>query len=291
MVKITVFTPSYNRGYIIQNLYESLLTQTYRDFEWLVVDDGSTDDTKEKVEKWIAEKKISIKYLLQKNGGKHRAYNRGVKEAKGELFFTVDSDDYLPANALERVIYHYKFIENDPDFAGVCGCRFYPTGVRIGGELGFDVKNGTQFDLRIKWGVKGDMADVVRTDILRRFPFPEVEGEKFCTEAMIFDQMSQKYKTRFFNENIYFCEYLPDGLTAKMTKVRMQSPITSTMYYAQLSKCNIPLLYKIKAYVNFWRFRLCINEGISKNETLPWYACLFYPVGLLMHMKDKEIVK
>ena len=121
MPLITVFTPAYNRGYIIGKLYESLRRQSFRDFEWLVVDDGSTDDTGTLLAGFIAENKIPIRYFRQENGGKHRAINRGVREARGELFFIVDSDDHLADDALERVAFHYGNVRNDANFAGVSG--------------------------------------------------------------------------------------------------------------------------------------------------------------------------
>ena len=292
MCMITIFTPTYNRAYIIENLYHSLLKQTYKNFEWLIVDDGSTDDTKTKVEKWIEDDLITINYIYQENGGKHRAYNKGVNNAKGELFFTVDSDDYLPNNSLAIVAKQYEYIRDNQDFAGVCGCRFYPNGKRIGGELGFDVRECSQFELRYKDQVKGDMADVVRTEVLRKFPFPEIEGETFCTEAMIFDKIAAKYKIRYFNRNIYVCEYLPDGLTAKMTKVRMESPKTSTLYYAQLSRMPVPVLYRFKAYINYWRFCFCIDDSfLSKLKNISICSLFFYPIGLLMHLNDKKAIK
>ena len=103
---ITVFTPTYNRGYIIEKLYNSLVSQNYNEFEWLIVDDGSTDQTQELISNFITKGFIDIRYFKQENGGKHRAINKGVKLAKGELFFIVDSDDYLSNNALDRVLFH-----------------------------------------------------------------------------------------------------------------------------------------------------------------------------------------
>ena len=130
---ITVFTPTYNRGYIIQQLYDSLILQSYKNFEWLVIDDGSTDDTEELFKSFIAERKIKIHYSKVKNGGKHRAINKGLELARGNFFFIVDSDDYLPSNALERVSFFTKQIESEDALAGVSGLRIYPDGRKVGG--------------------------------------------------------------------------------------------------------------------------------------------------------------
>ena len=132
---ITVFTPTYNRGYIIKQLYDSLILQSYKDFEWLVIDDGSTDDTEELFKSFIAEQKLNIHYLKIENGGKHRAINKGVILAQGKYFFIVDSDDYLHNNALERIYFYTKQIEDDKTFAGVCGLKIYPNGRKVGGNI------------------------------------------------------------------------------------------------------------------------------------------------------------
>lgn len=108
---VTVFTPTYNRAYILNNLYQSLCRQSYGDFEWLIVDDGSTDNTEGLIASWLDESKISLCYIKQPNGGKHRAINRGIQEANGNLFFIVDSDDYLADNAIERILFFMSLLK------------------------------------------------------------------------------------------------------------------------------------------------------------------------------------
>ncbi len=131
MPLVTVFTSTYNRAYSLPRLYESLIHQTYTDFEWLVIDDGSLDNTKRLVQQWVQEQKIAIRYYHQANGGKHRAINRGVELAHGELFFFVDSDDYLTDNSLAVLVDYYQQIKDDNRFAGVAGMLAYPHGERI----------------------------------------------------------------------------------------------------------------------------------------------------------------
>ena len=138
-IKITIFTPTYNRDYIIINLYKSLLIQTLKDFEWLIIDDGSTDNTELLVSSFIKDNKINIRYIKQQNGGKHRAINKALEEAKGELFFIVDSDDQLVDNAIERILYYFDQIKEDSSFAGVCGVKAYFDGKKVGGEVDFDI--------------------------------------------------------------------------------------------------------------------------------------------------------
>ena len=210
---ITVFTPTYNRAHILVKLYESLLKQTNKNFEWIIVDDGSTDNTEQLFDKWKLENNLEITYVKQKNSGKHIAINTGVKLAKGELFFIVDSDDYLSNNAIEQINTFYSQIKDDDKFAGVSGMRAYHNGNRIGGIFPFETIDCSMMDIRTKYKIKGDMAEVFKTNILKKYPFPKFEEEKFLGEDFVWSQMSaDKYILRFFNKNIYFTEYLPNGI-------------------------------------------------------------------------------
>lgn len=284
---ITIFTPTYNRAYIIGKLYESLLTQTSKDFEWLIVDDGSTDDTEALIDSFIAERKINIRYVKQPNGGKHRAINHGVRLAKGELFFIVDSDDQLPSDSIAIVSDYYSQVSDDSSFAGVCGLRYYSTGVKIGGEFIYDVLDCNSIDFRFKYKLTGDMGEVFRTSVLKEYPFPEIENEKFCPEALVWNRIALKYRLRYFNRNIYLCDYLPDGLTAKIVKLRMDSPLASMLYYSELYNMPIPIDQKLKAAINYWRFAFCLEKTMKYKLSIIGYKALFmYPFGLLFHLND-----
>ena len=286
---ITVFTPTYNRSQLLPRLYESLKCQTYKDFEWLIVDDGSTDKTEEVLSLLLQEGlgEAKIRYFRQPNGGKHLAINHGVKEAQGELFFIVDSDDKLPPRALERVAHYYSQVAGDDRFAGVSGLRYYFDGRQVGGEQSFDVTDCSMLDIRQKYKIRGDMAEVFRTKVMQEFPFPEIEGERFCTEALVWGRISQKYVMRYFHENIYECEYQPDGLTAKIVRVRMHSPVASVTHYQELNGYNVPFKTKLRSAINYWRFRLCSMHS-EQMPKLPWYWNWCMPLGLVMHLNDKK---
>lgn len=284
---ITVFTPTYNRAYIIDKLYESLCSQTCPDFEWLIVDDGSTDDTEALIDSFIAERKINIRYVKQPNGGKHRAINRGVREAKGELFFIVDSDDQLPLDSIAIVSDYYSQVADDSSFAGVCGLKYYSTGEKVGGEFIYEVLDCNSIDFRFKYKLTGDMGEVFRTSVLKEYPFPEIENEKFCPEALVWNRIALKYRLRYFNRNIYLCDYLPDGLTAKIVKIRMNSPLASLLYYSELYRTPIPFLQKVKAATNYWRFFFCShNSFVYKVKQIGICSLLLFPLGFLYHLND-----
>lgn len=287
---VTVFTPTYNRAYRIQALYESLQKQTCKDFEWLVVDDGSTDNTSELFEQWQSEKNsFPIRYFKQPNGGKHRAVNFGAKIADGQVFYIVDSDDQLPANSIEIIVEEYTKIKDNKEVGGLSGIKAYFDWQKVGGEQNFGTLFCNSLDFRYKYKIKGDMAEVFKTDVIREYPFPEIEGEKFCPEAVLFQRVAAKYKFYYFYKKIYLCDYLPDGLTARITKIRMQCPIASTICYSELVASKVPLFQKIRASINYWRFGFCHSDKIKPTVSPIWYFT--YPIGLFMHINDKRTQK
>lgn len=284
---VSIFTATYNRAYCIGNLYNSLCEQTCFNFEWIIVDDGSCDNTEKLIQSYINERKISIQYFKQTNQGKHIAFNKGVSIAKGELFFFVDSDDSLAFDAVEFLQQEFDKVKYNESFAGISGTRIDKIGNRIGGRVNFAVIDANTLDFRYILRIKGDMAEAYKTNVLKQYPFPIVEGEKFCSEAYVWNQMSQKYKLRFFNRGIYVCEYLPDGLTAKINHIRMLSPITSMMYYSEFYNMNIPFIQKIKAAINYWRFACCSSKNFSEKISKISYLALFaFPMGYLFHLRD-----
>ncbi len=238
-MRFTVFTPTYNRKYIIENLYHSLQRQTFKDFEWLVVDDGSTDGTEESFRAIQQEcTAFPIRYIKTENGGKHRAINIGVREASGELFFIVDSDDYLTDDALETADQVEKSIPNEEKdkFAGVCGQRGHDTNSAIGKTFTGKALDITMLE-RPSYGIWGDKAEIFYTKVLKRYPFPEFNGEKFVTECVVWDRIAfDGLKLRFYNEIAVICKYLPDGLTSQGNDLLFKNPKGYSLYLYQCSK-------------------------------------------------------
>ena len=294
---ITVFTPTYNRAHLLPRLYESLCKQTFKDFEWLIVDDGSVDDTKDVIDKlkiengkWKINQQFPLRYFYQENGGKHRAINRGVKEAKGELFFIADSDDWLPENALEIVAQEFEKVKDNKTIAGVVGLDCFDNGGVVGSGLPKDTIDCNAIDIRLKYQVKGDLKEVFRTSVLCEFPFPEIEEERFCPEQLVWFRIAQKYKLHYFNKPIYIAEYQEQGITANITKARINSPVASMMCYQELNSYDIPFASKMKAAINYWRFRFCY-KGASEKPKLPWWWNWVMPIGWLMHRRDVRLCK
>lgn len=288
---ITVFTPTYNRIQTLPKLYESLLKQTFKDFEWLIVDDGSSDNTAELVNDWKKARLLNITYFKKENGGKHRAINKGLELAKGELFFIVDSDDYLLNNSLLLINKHYQDIKDNSEIIGVTGFRCYPDGKIIGGKMfPNSVTDSNLIERRSKYKVKADMAHVLKTEIFRKFLFPEVQGEKFVAESIVWNRMSMQYKMRYFNEPIYVGEYLDGGLSNNSIKNRRKNNLYATLLYKELVSNPIadPIV-KLKAAINYWRFAFCKSKNIFslffelKNFH---YSIMAFPIGFILYIRD-----
>ena len=291
---ISILTPTYNRGKLLLPLYESLKNLTFENFEWLIVDDGSEDDTEQYALSWIAHNienaEFPIRYIKKSNGGKHTAINRGVREANGELILILDSDDTLPADSLATIAQYYEQCKGYKDCAGVCGLMAHHDGQLIG--TGFPkepmYESALQFRYAEKGNVTGDLLEVYKTSVMREFPFPEIENEKFCPESLVWNRIANKYKLFCFNKVIYYRDYLEGGLTSKIVRIRMNSPIASTMTYAEMLDYNISLKWKIRSAINYWRFKYCITNKSLKAPAVKWYWKVFQIIGLIMHLKDNK---
>ena len=291
---ISILTPTYNRGKLLLPLYESLKNLTFEDFEWLIVDDGSEDDTEQYALSWIAHNienaEFPIRYIKKSNGGKHTAINRGVREANGELILILDSDDTLPADSLATIAHYYEQCKGYKDCAGVCGLMAHHDGQLIG--TGFPkepmYESALQFRYAEKGNVTGDLLEVYKTSVMREFPFPEIENEKFCPESLVWNRIANKYKLFCFNKVVYYRDYLEGGLTSKIVRIRMNSPIASTMTYAEMLDYNISLKWKIRSAINYWRFKYCITNKSLKAPAVKWYWKAFQIIGLIMHLRDNK---
>ena len=291
---ISILTPTYNRGKLLLPLYESLTNLTFKDFEWLIVDDGSEDDTEQYALSWVEHNienaEFPIRYIKKSNGGKHTAINRGVREASGELILILDSDDTLPADSLATIAQYYEQCKGYKDCAGVCGLMAHHDGQLIGSGFPKEpmYESALQFRYAEKGNVTGDLLEVYKTSVMREVPFPEIENEKFCPESLVWNRIANKYRLFCFNKVVYYRDYLEGGLTSKIVRIRMNSPIASTMTYAEMLDYNISLKWKIRSAINYWRFRYCIKNKALKAPDVKWYWRLFQIIGLLMHLKDNR---
>ena len=232
---VTVFTPLYNRKELLLRLYESLKAQTCRSFEWLIVDDGSSDGSYE-LAKELEERedRFPIRaFRMERNGGKHRAINFGTAQARGWLFFIVDSDDALTPDAIEKIFAWEETIQREDSFAGIGFLRADPSGQPLGTSFPEKLCDCTTLEREANQ-ITGDKAEVFYTQLLRRYPFPEFEGETFLSEAVVWDRIAHDgLKIRWINESIYLCDYQPDGLTANWHKNLANNPKGYALFLKQ----------------------------------------------------------
>lgn len=246
-------TPTYNRAHTIEHVYESLLAQTFGDFEWIIVDDGSTDGTRDLVSSW--KPGFPIRYVWKANGGKHTAMNLGVSLANGEFVLFADSDDRFKAQTLERFDYHWRRIPDPSKFANLSCLCCSPDGSVVGRPYPSDCIDAFRYadQLRYRsaerWGIN-------RTDVLRKFPWPEPEGERFVPEGLVWNRIARQYAARFVNEALRIYEPSADGLVSKVVSLRIASPKATLTFYRELAFSPAPVSIRLRAMINFARFAL-----------------------------------
>lgn len=280
---ITVFTPTYNRAHTLPNLYKSLCEQTSYDFEWLVVDDGSTDGTKELIRSYQQNNPpFEIRYIYQLNRGKAKAINHGIKAISNDFVFFMDSDDYLAKDAITSVMPYLEEIKANPFFCGVTGMRIYRNGKPIGSYIPDPILDTDYLSFRVKYGANGDYADIVKTSVMREFPFPEFEGEKFCTEALVFNRIAKKYINRYVNLPLRVCEYLPGGLTDIYDKIMRESPQASLLFWKEYFYSGIPIKMRVSSLISYWKlYKSCHKETLSRD------VC---PTGLMKFLRPSVLL-
>lgn len=269
---ITVFTPTYNRAYIIENLYRSLQRQSFHDFEWLIVDDGSTDNTEELVASWIKEDNpFPIRFYKKENGGKCRAINYGVDRAEGMLFFNVDSDDYLTDDALEKVAMWEESLPKDTEkkFCGVVGNLGTSETETPNKPLAGPYRDASLLERYSEYTdnpIDGERAWVFYTDIQKKYKYPEFEGENFMTPAVTWNRMAHDgYIVRIFNDIIWVYEYQPDGITSQGSKSFMSRPKGHGLWLRE--KADF-LEYSAKKKMKMWYTFYCDHSFHLENREI-----------------------
>lgn len=251
---ITIFTATYNRAYTLPNLYVSLCKQTFQDFNWFIVDDGSIDGTDTLVSKWTREEILDIKYLYQKNAGKMAAINNAVTQCDSELFFIVDSDDCLPHDSIEKVVECWQTMKT-PTTAGVIGLKgSFKSSLPLGTWFP-TLKYETNYRLYHLHNFIGDAAQVYRVDVLQKHLFPIHKGEKFVPEGYIWCEIDKSYNLAILNDIIYECQYLSDGYTQNIIQNLIENPFGFRLYYAQQVHLaqNLPFLKRLIEQIKYTR--------------------------------------
>lgn len=291
MKTLTIFTPAYNRAHTLGRTYESLLRQTCDDFEWLIVDDGSKDSTKELVEGWMQEGKISIRYIYQQNQGMHGAHNTAYRNIHTELNTCIDSDDYMPDDAVETIVNFWKANGSDK-YAGIIGLDCTENGNIIGTSFPKEVKETTLSSFYAKGG-KGDKKLVYRTEIIKQYPeYPIFEGEKYVSLGYKYLLIDQDYTLLSLNKPLVVVEYQQDGSSMNMYRQYWNNP----KGFAFIRKVDMKLCGSLKR-----KFESCIhyvsssirakNTRFIAESPLPVLTVLAIVPGCLLYLLTKYKVQ
>ncbi len=284
MKTITIFTPTYNRAYCLNDCYESLKVQTCKDFIWLIIDDGSTDDTRQKVAVWKEEGDVDISYCFQENKGMHAAHNKAYELIDTELNVCIDSDDYMPRDAVEKIIQHWKRYGNS-SVSGIMGLDSNRNGTIIGTAFPEELKQSTLFHLYHKHGVTGDKKLVYRTELTKRYPYPLFEGEKYVGLAYKYHMLDKDYELLLMNEVLCCVEYLPDGSSQNMLSQYLKNPQGFAFYRKELMKLPFASpLFKFRQAVHYVSSSLISRNGQFLKETpLKTITLLAVPLGITLY--------
>lgn len=303
MKSITVFTPSYNRAELLKRCYKSMCGQTNKDFIWMIIDDGSTDDTRKIVENWIeTTKDIEIRYYYKVNGGLHTAYNEAISHIETPLSVCIDSDDWMPPDAIDKILCFWKKY-GSTDVAGIVGLDYTPDGQMIGDPLPKQ-KTINLIDLLVgKYPItNGDRTNVVRTELYKKYaPMKVFAGEKNFNPHYLHLQISKEYDFLVLNENLRFVEYQPGGMSNSMLKQYKNSPNsfaeTRKLY---LSFSNTPFKFRVKhsahlvsSYILAGKFWTEIKKFPKKPETflaIPLGFCFTVGIDLISFFKDIKLL-
>lgn len=283
MVTLTVFTPTYNRAYILHRCYESLCRQTSKDFMWLIIDDGSTDNTKELVNKWIQKDNgFEIKYVYKENGGMHTGHNKAYELIDTELNVCIDSDDFMPDNAVELITEFWKKYGSDK-YSGIASLDNDEEGNIIGTKFPYQksIKLCDFYDQ----GGKGDKNLIYRTEVMKKYPpYPEFEGEKFVPLDYKYLLADQEYDLLILNEPTCTVEYMEDGSSLNMFKQYYKNPRGFAFMRKIHMKYDKGFMKKFKTYIHY-----VSSSFISKNKNFvseshnKFFTVLAIPFGVCLY--------
>lgn len=283
MKTITVFTPTYNRAYCLHLLYDSLCRQTSQDFLWLLIDDGSTDNTKQLVEAWIKEDKIEIQYKYKENGGMHTGHNAAYELINTELNVCIDSDDYMTDNAVERIISLWRGFGNE-SYAGIVGLDADIEGAIIGIPFPEYLKDCTYSELKPKYKVIGDKKSVYRTDVIKKYDkYPTFLNEKFVGLYLPI-VIDCDYKVLCYNEVFCIVDYKNDGSTLNIFHQYIKNPNGFAHYRKILMHYNPFLFEKFRNAIHYISSVLLLKDKFFlKNNPSKTLTIFAIPFGVILY--------
>lgn len=290
---LTVFTPTYNRAHLLHHCYESLKGQTCHDFIWLIIDDGSTDSTRVLVDKWISENNFfDIRYVYKKNGGLHTGYNKAIELMDTELCVCIDSDDWMPNNAVEIIIEKWEK-EGGKDLAGIVGLDYLLDSSPIGGYLPI-VNKCHIYDLDFIYHHKGDKKIVIRVDLFKKVaPQPTYNNEKNFNPMYMISKIDLEYEWLIINDNLCYVDYQENGMGNGIFKQFLNSPNSFAAIRIENFRIpNAPKSYYLRQYIHLASSAILANniKWLSKAPS-PLFAYLCLPIGFILSQYIKYKAK
>ena len=261
-MKLSILTATYNRAKYLTRLYQSIVNNKEKsnlEVEWILIDDGSTDKTKQSIKKFNSEQKVNIKYIYQENSGKMSAINRGINEVTGELIVDCDSDDFFSKNAFKIIEDNAIKLLNDKEIYALCFLKQTEDGNISGNKFKQNYMKTTMFDLYFKDDIQGEKILVFNSEIRKRYKHELEKNEKFITEARMYHKMDEKYKILCINEVIEIGSYIQDGYTKNINKTFKESPNGYYMYFKEILQKDlkgVKLRKRIYIIKNLIVFRL-----------------------------------
>lgn len=279
MIRLTYYTPTWNRDKLLKQLYDSLCQQTNKDFIWLIVDDGSTDKTKDVADEWIKEGILNIKYVYKENGGKNTGIDIAHQMCDTEFIMCVDSDDFLSTDATE-VLYNYFDKIQDNSIVGLVGRRAHYDGTPFNKNWATNNDVICFYNIKDKYGYSEDTTLIFKTDIVKRFHFPKIQGERFITESVLYQQFLYDYKLMMFEECIYLAEYQEVGYTSQGLDLFLKNPkgflysLWVDAFYA--IKTKKPLKRRLGIMASYYAWKKVLKQSTPiEGFKINWLYRLF----------------
>ena len=294
-IPVTILSPAYNKGKTIRRTFESLLHQTNYQFEWVIVNDGSTDDTQDIISTFHTDK-FPIRIFNKENEGLNRTWNKGVKLSRGELIMRVDPDDFITNDAIEQVLKYKPLLDKDEKLCSVVFLTKFSNGKIVGTTPIKTVHRSNFIDYRLVEKAKGDRMEIVKKKIFEENPMPEIEGEKFCLESVMWQNIATHYDALYVPYPIYVREYNEVSITSNLTHVMRSNPKGALLTYSKYIR--ILLLKKKKGVkvwhelmtngINYFRYGFCANTSLLRivKNVPAFITLLFFLPGFIFFVVD-----
>lgn len=286
---LTIFTPAYNRAHLLPRLFDSIKSQVDSGdpVEWLVIDDGSSDDTEAVLARFASERPDLVRFVRVENGGKHRAINRAARLARGEWIMIVDSDDRLADGAIRQVLETIRLIESDPRVGLLRALKHFP---ELDSRHRFEVQdNPCQHIDWVRSQQPFDTAEVIRRTALQTHPFPDFPGERFMAEGWLWHRLDRTHLTFFVERAWVECFYQDEGLSASSRRIRANSPYSAMEVYAAMLESGLPMRLRVRTSINWWRYHFHANRHTTFISPFR-VPVAFAPLGWFMFLHDKTVI-